>query len=86
MSSTWKGGSTTAWRKLRVRILVRDNYQCKLRLDGCTTTAQCVHHILGKRITGDDPRYLVSACNHCNLKLGDPTKKPDPPSKGITRW
>jgi 5-methylcytosine-specific restriction endonuclease McrA len=37
-----------------------------------------VHHLAGKG-AGDDPANLVAACQHCNLKVGDPTKHdPDP--------
>jgi hypothetical protein len=67
-------------------VLVRDGYLCQLRLPGCATTADCVHHTAGRSVTGDDPRYLVASCTPCNLKLGDPTKLADRPNEGVTKW
>lgn len=78
MSKGWEGGSTRAWRRVRRHVLERDGYLCRLKLDGCTTRATHVHHLAGKG-AGDDPANLVAACQHCNLKVGDPTKHdPDP--------
>lgn len=91
MSKAWKGGSTTAWRKVRLVVLARDQYRCRLALPGvCTGLATQVHHVLGKA-SGDDPAHLVSSCRGCNLKVGDPLKrKPgagaDPPGRAMTRW
>lgn len=45
-----------------------------------------MHHTHGKAVTGDDPRYLVAACEACNLHIGDPTQHDDPPNKAVTRW
>jgi len=44
------------------------------------------HHTLGRSVTGDDPTYIVAACEACNLHIGDPTKHVDPPNKAVTRW
>ena len=44
------------------------------------------HHTRGKAVTGDDPRYIVAACQACNLHIGDPTQHSDPPNKAVTRW
>lgn len=79
-------GSTRAWRTTRARVLARDGYRCRLRLDVCTDRATCVHHTRGRSVTGDDPRYLVAACAPCNLQVGDPTKTADPPNEGVTKW
>lgn len=46
----------------------------------CGVVADCVHHTRGVS-TGFDMRYLVASCTPCNLKVGDPTKKADPPAK-----
>lgn len=86
MSRSWKGGSTRAWRRIRARVLARDGWQCQLQLDGCEQTATHVHHTLGRSVTGDDPAHLVAACRNCNLKIGDPTRHPDPPHRPMTRW
>lgn len=78
-------------------MLERDGYQCQIKLPGvwtnrrgervsCRGKADCVHHTLGKAVTGDDPDYCVAACTPCNLKLGDVTKAADPPPSPTTRW
>lgn len=86
MSLSWAKGSTRAWRRTRALVLVRDGYRCQLKLDVCTTDATCVHHTAGRSVTGDDPNYLVAACEACNLRLGDPSKLGDPPNRPVTRW
>ena len=78
MSYSWARGSTTAWRKVRAFVLERDRYHCQLRLAGCTDVATHAHHTRGRAVTGDDPRYIVASCAHCNLTLGQPDVSPDP--------
>lgn len=83
MSKAWAGGSTTAWRKTRARILLRDGHACRLQIpDVCTVTADQVHHVLGKGVSEADDD-LVSACQPCNNHIGQP--KGDPPHK-VTTW
>lgn len=103
MSRRWAGGSTRAWRRIRERVLLANLAEnggaCQLAIPGewvtrkgetarCAKVADCVHHTLGRTVTGDDPRFLVAACTPCNLKIGDPTKatKSDPPGRSATRW
>lgn len=86
MSQSWAKGSTRAWRKVRARVLARDNYECKLNLDGCTLIATEAHHTMGRRITGDDSVFIVGSCKNCNLKVGDPTRHPDPQPVQRTLW
>lgn len=86
MSRSWQGGSTRGWRRTRRSVLIRDGHRCQLNLDGCTTTADCVHHTQGRATTGDDPAHLVASCTPCNLKVGDPTRQPDPAPRPRTRW
>lgn len=96
MSKGWAGGSTRWWRRLRAHVLARDGYRCQVALPGTWTTrdgqvrrclgvATHAHHLRGKRY-GDDPRYIVAACEPCNLRVGDPTKTPDPPPQPRTQW
>jgi len=80
----WTGGSTRQWRRTRLRVLARDGYTCRLRLEGCEGKATHVHHVLGKA-HGDDPAGLVAACARCNLAVGDPTKH-DPEVRPVTQW
>lgn len=44
------------------------------------------HHTRGRGVTGDDPRFIVGACETCNLWIGDPTVTGDPPAVAVTRW
>jgi 5-methylcytosine-specific restriction endonuclease McrA len=76
--------STTAWRKVRAYVLKRDGGRCQVKLEGCKTIADCVHHLRGRAL-GDDPRYLVASCTPCNLQVGDPRVK-DPDIKPRTVW
>jgi hypothetical protein len=89
MSRSWSKGSTWRWRKLRAAVLAenleRNGGRCRLQLPGvCTGTAQCVHHVLGRTATGDDPRFLQAVCTACNLHVGQPDQLPEP--RGGTRW
>lgn len=47
MSTSWSGGSTRAWRKLRAFVLVRDRYRCQVPVDGslCGRPANTVGHL-----------------------------------------
>jgi 5-methylcytosine-specific restriction endonuclease McrA len=90
----WQGGSTRTWRKIRARILTRDQHRCQLRYPGiCRTIADSVHHVHGKD-AGDNPANLIAACTPCNQHAGDPTRirgsrtqtAPDPQPISRTRW
>lgn len=52
----------------------------------CEGVMQHAHHTLGRARTGDDPRYIVGACEVCNLKIGEPDVGGDPPTQAVTRW
>lgn len=85
MSKDWSGGSTRAWRKIRAYVLERDRYICQLQIEGiCEYKATHAHHLYGKKL-GDDPQYIVAACEACNLHIGNPLKK-DPAPKVSTIW
>lgn len=79
MSKAWAGGSTRAWRNLRVQVFETKGRRCVLHLDGvCTRTATTVHHVVPKARGGaDELSNLVPACAPCNLAVGD---GPAPPS------
>lgn len=85
MSKAWSRGSTAAWRRTRAAVLARDGHRCQLKLDGCTTRATQAHHLRGREVSGDNPQYLVAACQACNLAVGDP-RRHDPPMRAHTRW
>lgn len=92
MSRTWAKGSTRSWRRTRALVLLNNQAtnagRCTLQIPGvCTGQADCVHHTLGKAVTGDDPRHLAAACTACNLHVGDPQEqrvKPRP--KRVSNW
>lgn len=86
MSRSWAKGSSTRWRKIRAAVLARDGHRCQIKLRRvCTGQATCVHHVLGRAITGDDPRYLVASCAPCNGAVGQPGRNSPPPRK-VSQW
>jgi hypothetical protein len=81
--SNWEGGSTRAWRKLRLFVLARDNHTCRLNLDGCTELATAVHHVDGVKAGKIcPPDRLLSSCVNCNNAVGDPTQDDFPHTQG----
>ena len=74
-------GTTRAWRKVALRKLAdnrtRNGGRCELAVAGvCTLRAEQVHHVRGRTVTGNDPRYLAAACGPCNRHVGDPQRHP----------
>jgi len=56
-----------AWRKLRLKILKRDNYICK----SCGKEASAVDHIIPVTKGGmDEENNLRAICKSCNSKKG----------------
>lgn len=47
MSRTWSRGSTRGWRRLRARILLRDEYRCRAHADGWCDAAPGEHTCAG---------------------------------------
>jgi 5-methylcytosine-specific restriction enzyme A len=67
--SSWQGkGSTTAWRKKREAILLRDDHLCQICLrDGLYVEARIVDHIVPRFEGGsDDDDNLQSICSPCD--------------------
>ena len=59
-----RGGSTRAWRELRLKILARDANTCAY----CGAEAKHVDHIIPVAHGGtDDEENLTAACARCNL-------------------
>jgi 5-methylcytosine-specific restriction endonuclease McrA len=91
VSKAWAGGSTRRWRTIRAAVLASNQLEhdgrCQLGIPGvCAGRADCVHHKLGRAVTGDDVRYLEAACTPCNLRVGEPDRQSDPRPKAMTRW
>lgn len=87
----WRGGSTRQWRRTRAAILranlVENEGRCNLQIvDVCDGIADTVHHVHGIAVTGDDRRHLVATCTACNLHVGDPSKRDDPPPTPTSSW
>ena len=90
MSKAWAKGSTYAWRRLRAQVLhtnlVENQGVCQVGIKGvCTQVANTVHHVLGRAVTGDDPRYLVAVCGACNRAIGEP-KHNSPQHRRVSEW
>ncbi len=71
MSKAWQNGTPKGWRKIRLRILARDNYCCQI----CGQTEGRLHidHIIPKRLMGAEGDYdanLRTLCQKCNLAKG----------------
>lgn len=63
MSSLKENGSTSEWRKIRARILLRDGYTCQW----CGAEANTVDHVIERSQGGSDHEdNLIAACNRCN--------------------
>lgn len=101
MSRAWQAGSTREWRRIRKEVLERDRargWKCRAHQDGwcrrghatahtCEGHMAQVHHVRGRAVTGDDPRYLVGSCPACNLAVGDPLAGGgDPACVPVTVW
>jgi hypothetical protein len=84
------GCTLSSWNRVRATILANNQAtnqgRCVTQLPGvCTGQATQVHHVYGRSVTGDDPRYLQPVCKACNLKLGDPRRN-NPMPKIRSRW
>ncbi len=84
-----QGYTTAGWGACQVQV-AREGYFLPGRRDaegrrrgrsggrmrrGCTGVADTVHHVVGRAVTGDDPKYLVAACHVCNGRVGEPGKR-----------
>ncbi len=63
-------GNDSEWRKIRKRILHRDNWLCRY----CGQPAQSVDHVIAHSREGtDDESNLVACCRRCNSRKGAKT-------------
>ncbi len=89
-SAAWRHKSSRAWERVRTAVLqanlLEHGGRCRLAVPGvCTGDAREVHHVLGRGVTGDDPRYLMAVCRACNLHVGDPMAG-QVAHRPVTRW
>ena len=72
-------GSTDRWRKIRVKVLSRDQYCCYY----CGQDANTVDHLIPRSKGGlDTMDNLVAACTKCNYSKGGRffVRTPTPPT------
>lgn len=62
--------SSSAWKKVRRRVLERDGGVCQIRLEGCLGAADQVDHIVPAEAGGVfyDEVNLRAACRRCNSR------------------
>lgn len=59
--------STPAWRRLRLAVLERDGYTCRIRGPKCTTYADTVDHVVPVSKGGPDTEANCrAACRSCH--------------------
>lgn len=66
---------------VRLRANVTVSPECT---DGDVEQLQA-HHLLGRRVTGDDPAWMITLCKACNVATGDPTDG-EPEPTVVTAW
>lgn len=78
-------GYGSAWRKIRERVLKRDNYLCQecLRLGFYTPANQCDHIIPKSKGGTDDLSNLQSLCYKCHKEKTNKEDKGGMVSKGV---
>ena len=56
--------------ELRKQVFERDNFECQLKLEGCTHKAECCDHFFIPSSMGglSTLENLKASCNHCNQK------------------
>ena len=59
---------TTAYKKVRLKVLARDNYTCRY----CQGHADTVDHLIALKNGGDplDESNMTAACRRCNSSKG----------------
>ena len=68
-SALRKTGSTSQWRKIRERILIRDGYICQWC--GVDEATHVDHIVPRSKGGGDFDDNLVASCKKCNLARGN---------------
>lgn len=101
MSRAWRSGSTTAWRRTRANVILRDiaaGWGCRTHEEGwcqrantnphtCTHRPEQAHHLDGVTAGRHNLDRIVTACRTCNQVIGDPNRgSDDPQPQPMTRW
>jgi len=84
MSKAWASVSNRKWRQLRLIVLDRDHWRCKIHGPKCLTIATTVDHIVSLADGGSDiESNLRAACGPCNYGREGSTKPQDPAPNGL---
>ena len=60
-----------AWVRIRKLVMMRDHYECQIRMPGCLLRATQIDHRIPRADDGsDDLENLQAACAVCNRKKG----------------
>lgn len=57
------------WQAKRDLVLARDWHQCQAKLDGCTNTAEHVHHLSYEHLFNEPLFELVAVCRSCHDQI-----------------
>lgn len=70
---THRAYRSRGWRELRLYVLARDGYRCRVRLPGCIGRATEADHIQALADGGAwlDPHNLRASCKPCNVARGN---------------
>jgi 5-methylcytosine-specific restriction endonuclease McrA len=64
---------STRWKRLRLAVLNRDNYECQIRGPRCRGVASSVNHRIPSSEAPElffDPENLEASCGACNFAGG----------------
>jgi hypothetical protein len=60
---------TPGWRAKRDAVMARDKKACQANLDGCTRTAEQVHHLTYRHWRNEPLFDLVAVCGNCHVVI-----------------
>jgi hypothetical protein len=79
-----RNGSTRAWRRQRMRVILAAEGRCQIQIEGiCLGIATQAHHTRPWAPAVPD-EWLLAACWPCNRALGQP--EDDPAPTPLTTW
>jgi 5-methylcytosine-specific restriction endonuclease McrA len=67
----------SAWRRVRLLVLERDEHRCTINMEGCTGAATCVDHIV-PLVFGGAPyalENLRASCHNCNTSRSNKLRR-----------
>jgi 5-methylcytosine-specific restriction endonuclease McrA len=69
--------STSQWRRVRMQVLERDRFTCRIGLPGCRVKATEADHIVSLANGGEafNPENLRAACKPCNVARNNSGKR-----------